>query len=58
MLKQRLAQVALSLNVPAHRAAAKIFLFALIVLASLLFPHHHEIRHLADGYLIGGGQPT
>ncbi|NPA92953.1 MAG: hypothetical protein GXO56_04665 [Chloroflexi bacterium] len=58
MLQQRLAQIALSLNSPAHRAIAKVFVFALLVLISLLFPHHHEIRQLADGYLIGGGQPA
>jgi len=57
MFQQLSAQLALFVNSPAKRTAARVALFALLVIASLLFPHH-AIHQLADGGLIGGGQPA
>ena len=58
MFQQLSAQVALFVNSPAKRTAARVALFALLVIASLLFPHHHTIHQLAESSLMGGGQPT
>jgi len=58
MFQQLSAQLAIFVNSPTKRAAARLALFALLVIASLLFPHHHAIHQLAEGRLIGGGQPT
>jgi len=58
MFQQLSAQLILFVNSPAKRTAARVVLFALLVIASLLFPHHHTIHQLAEGGLIGGGQPA
>ena len=57
MFQQLSAQLALFANSPAKRTAARVALFALLIIASLLFPHHHTIHQLAEG-LMEGGQPT
>jgi len=58
MFRQLSTQLVVFVNSPARRAAVRLVLFAFLVLASLLFPHNHAIHQLADGRLIGGGQPT
>ena len=58
MFQQLSVQVALFINSPAKRTAARVALFALLVIASLLFPHHHTIHQLAESSLMEGGQPT
>ena len=58
MFQQLSAQFAIFVNSPAKHIAARLVLFALLVVASLLFPHNHAIRQLAEGSLMGGGQPA